>query len=47
VVVTAGSALVEGAGRTDPVGVAWSAVALCCEAAFTLLAVPVLPRHGA
>jgi drug/metabolite transporter (DMT)-like permease len=46
VVVTAGSALVQGAGRTDPAGVAWAAVALCCEAAFTLLAVPVLPRHG-
>ena len=47
VVVTAGSALVEGAGRTDPTGVAWAVIALCCEAAFTLLAVPVLPRHGA
>lgn len=47
VVVTAGSALVEGTGRTDAVGLAWAAVALVCEAAFTLLAVPVLPRHGA
>ena len=47
VVVTAGSGLVEGAGRTDAVGVAWAAVALLCESAFTLLAVPVLPRHGA
>jgi drug/metabolite transporter (DMT)-like permease len=46
-VVTGGSVLVEGAGRTDAVGVAWAAVALLCEAAFTLLAVPVLPRHGA
>jgi drug/metabolite transporter (DMT)-like permease len=46
-VVTAGSGLVEGAGRTDAAGVAWAVVALCCEAAFTLLAVPVLPRHGA
>lgn len=46
-VVTAGSVLVEGAGRTDMVGVAWAVVALMCEAAFTLLAVPVLPRHGA
>ena len=47
VVVTAGSALVEGAGRADAVGIGWAAVALVCEAAFTLLAVPVLPRHGA
>jgi drug/metabolite transporter (DMT)-like permease len=46
-VVTGGSVLVEGAGRTDGTGVAWSAVALLCESAFTLLAVPVLPRHGA
>jgi drug/metabolite transporter (DMT)-like permease len=46
-VVTGGSALVEGAGRTDATGVAWAAVALLCESAFTLLAVPVLPRHGA
>lgn len=45
--VTAGSALVEGTGHTDAAGVAWAAVALVCEAAFTLLAVPVLPRHGA
>jgi drug/metabolite transporter (DMT)-like permease len=47
VIVTAGSALVEGTGHTDAAGVAWAAVALVCEAAFTLLAVPVLPRHGA
>lgn len=46
-VVTGGSVLVAGAGRADAVGVAWAAVALLCEAAFTLLAVPVLPRHGA
>lgn len=47
VTVTAGSALVEGAGRADATGVVWAAVALVCEACFTLLAVPVLPRHGA
>ncbi len=47
VTVTAGSALVEGAGRADATGIAWAAVALVCEACFTLLAVPVLPRHGA
>ncbi|MGI9147438.1 MAG: DMT family transporter [Chloroflexota bacterium] len=46
-VVTLGGMLVEGTGRTDAVGVAWAVVALLCEAAFTLLAVPVLPRHGA
>lgn len=47
VVVTAGSVLVEGTGRADAIGVAWAVVALLCEAGFTLLAVPVLPRHGA
>lgn len=47
VLVTAGSGLVQGAGRTDAAGVAWAAVALACEAAFTLLAVPVLARLGA
>ena len=46
-VVTGGSVLVAGAGRSDAIGVAWAAVALLCESAFTLLAVPVLPRHGA
>ncbi|MBC2900326.1 DMT family transporter [Streptomyces cupreus] len=45
-VVMAGAVLVEGTGRTDAVGVAWAALALGCEAAFTLLAVPVLRRHG-
>jgi drug/metabolite transporter (DMT)-like permease len=45
-VVTAGGVLVEGTGRTDAAGLGWAAVALACEAAFTLLAVPVLPRHG-
>ncbi len=47
VVVTAGAVLVEGAGRAGPAGIAWAAVALACEASFTLLAVPVLARHGA
>ncbi len=45
-VVTAGAVLVQGAGRTDLAGVGWAAVVLACEAAFTLLAVPVLRRHG-
>ncbi len=46
VVVTAGAALVQGLGRTDGTGLAWALVVLACEAAFTLLAVPVLGRHG-
>ena len=45
-VVTAGSVLVEGTGHADATGVAWAAVALACEAGFTLLALPVLQRHG-
>ncbi|MEU9256449.1 EamA family transporter [Streptomyces sp. NPDC048270] len=45
-VVVAGAVLVEGTGRTDAAGVAWAALALGCEAGFTLLAVPVLRRHG-
>ena len=45
-VVTGGAALVQGLGRADAVGVAWAAVVFGCEAAFTLLAVPVLGRHG-
>lgn len=46
-IVTGGAVLVEGAGRADAEGIAWAALALACEASFTLLAVPVLPRHGA
>ena len=46
VVVTAGAALVQGLGRTDAAGLAWATLAFACEAAFTLLAVPVLRRHG-
>jgi drug/metabolite transporter (DMT)-like permease len=45
--VTAGAVLVEGAGHADLTGIAWAVVALATEAAFTLLAVPVLGRHGA
>jgi drug/metabolite transporter (DMT)-like permease len=47
VVVTAGASLVEGAGHADVIGVTWAVVALATESAFTLLAVPVLGRHGA
>ncbi len=45
-VVTAGAALVQGFGRTDGVGLRWALVTFACEAGFTLLAVPVLGRHG-
>ena len=45
--VTAGAALVQGFGRADATGLAWALVTVACEAAFTLLAVPVLARHGA
>ena len=44
--VTCGAGLVQGLGRTDAVGVAWAGVVFGCEAAFTLLAIPVLGRHG-
>jgi drug/metabolite transporter (DMT)-like permease len=46
VVVTIGGVIVEGTGRTDAVGIGWAIVALLCEAAFTLLAIPVLRRQG-
>ena len=47
VVVTAGAVLVEGAGHGSEIAIAWAVVALATESAFTLLAVPVLGRHGA
>ena len=46
VLVTSGAALVQGVGRSDTTGLAWAAVVLGCETCFTLLAVPVLGRHG-
>jgi len=45
-VVTCGAALVTGVGRTDAAGVGWAAVVCGCDLAFTLLAMPVLGRHG-
>jgi drug/metabolite transporter (DMT)-like permease len=45
-VVTGGAALVQGVGRTDALGVVWAVVVFGCEAGFTLLAIPVLTRHG-
>ena len=44
--VTCGAGLVQGLGRTDGIGVAWAVAVFGCEAAFTLLAIPVLGRHG-
>ncbi|MFD0517049.1 DMT family transporter [Paractinoplanes durhamensis] len=46
VVVTGGAALVQGFGRTDAIGLMWAVVTFLCEAGFTLLAVPLLGRHG-
>jgi drug/metabolite transporter (DMT)-like permease len=45
-VVTGGAGLVQGLGRADATGNAWAVVVFGCEAAFTLLAIPVLNRHG-
>jgi drug/metabolite transporter (DMT)-like permease len=45
-VVTAGAGLVQGFGRADAIGLVWALVTFACEAGFTLLAVPVLGRHG-
>ncbi len=45
-VVTGGAALVQGVGRADAIGIVWAVVVFGCEAAFTLLALPVLGRHG-
>ena len=45
-VVSAGAVVVEGIGRSDAVGLLWALTVFVCEAGFTLLAVPVLGRHG-
>ena len=45
-VVTAGAALVHGGGRSDGTGLLLAALVLVCEVGFTLLALPVLHRHG-
>jgi drug/metabolite transporter (DMT)-like permease len=45
-VVTGGAALVQGLGRADRIGLVWALVTFACEAGFTLLAMPVLGRHG-
>jgi drug/metabolite transporter (DMT)-like permease len=45
-VVTCGAALVQGVGRADAIGIGYAVVVFACEAGFTLLAMPVLRRHG-
>ena len=45
-VVTAGAALVHGGGRSDSTGLLLAGLVLVCEVGFTLLALPVLHRHG-
>ena len=45
-VVVFGAALVEGGGHTSALGLAYSVGALAGEAAFSLLAAPLLPRLG-
>lgn len=47
VIVTAGAVLLAGLGRTSALGLGLAVGALVCEAAFSLLAVPLLPRLGA
>lgn len=44
--VTVGAVLVTGLGRSDGVGLLWAVLVLACEAGFTLLALPLLDRHG-
>jgi drug/metabolite transporter (DMT)-like permease len=46
IVVTCGAGLVQGLGRADGIGLVWAVVVFACEAAFTLMAVPLLGRHG-
>lgn len=46
VVVSAGAIAVVGLGRADVVGLLWALTVFVCEVAFTLLALPVLGRHG-
>jgi drug/metabolite transporter (DMT)-like permease len=46
VVVTAGAAVVQGGGRLSVAGVLLAGGALLCEVAFTLAALPVMPRLG-
>lgn len=44
--VVAGASLVQGGGHISVLGIGWALLALGCEAAFTLLALPILGRLG-
>jgi drug/metabolite transporter (DMT)-like permease len=44
--VTAGAVLVQGLGHADAIGIGFALVVFSCEAAFTLLAIPVLRQLG-
>ena len=46
-VVVVGAAIVQGTGRTSLTGLLLAIAALACEAAFSLVAAPLLPRIGA
>ena len=45
-VVTIGAVAVQGVGRSDALGLLWALLVFGCEVGFTLLALPVLSRHG-
>jgi drug/metabolite transporter (DMT)-like permease len=45
-IVTSGAAIAQGGGTTSPYGLLLALGALGCEAAFSLLALPLLPRLG-
>jgi drug/metabolite transporter (DMT)-like permease len=44
--VVAGSAMVQGFGHGSAVGIVFAVLTLVCEALFSLLAVPLLPKFG-
>ena len=46
-IVVLGAAIVQGTGRTSVSGLLLALAALACEAAFSLVAAPLLPRLGA
>ncbi|WP_228560335.1 DMT family transporter [Catenulispora pinisilvae] len=47
VLVVAGSAMVQGFGPGSAAGIVFAVLTLVCEALFSLLAVPLLPKFGA
>jgi drug/metabolite transporter (DMT)-like permease len=46
VAVSLGAGIAQGGGATTTMGIVYALLTLLCEAAFSLLAVPVLPRLG-